>query len=475
MNNESDIPLTNVRTGSSSTGARKPGDEIHSTFTNQTTFRDQEKTGLFKRNVGGKRKVKKINSRPNRVGTDGEEVKVNGLGRLYNKVVNFSIVTRYLVYVFPIAILIAAPVIIYAVLKPGAFFASTGVRVYLFWTWIEILWLSIWVSKLVSKLLPWVFMFICGVVSSGTRKYAKILEALEIPLSLVGWAATALVTFTALTSERLNGDGWKNGNEPGWIAIMKKLLAPALIAAIIFLVEKACIQLISINYHRRSFESRIKESKHNIHLLGLLYDASRTLFPMYCKEFIEEDYAINDSIEAMIAKTTGHARSGSATPLKLIGDVGRLGDKVTSVFGNVAHEITGKQVFNPNSAHSIVVEALEKTKSSQALAKRLWFSFVIEGKEALYAEDIEEVLGPGRKEDADDAFAALDNDGNGDINLDEMILKVVEIGRDRKSISSSMRDVGQAIGVLDQVIVTVLVVIVIFIFGKAPYSFNEPF
>ena len=191
---------------------------------------------------------------------------------------------------------------------------------------------------------------------------------------------------------------------------------------------------------------------------------------MYCEEFVEEDYTINDSIEAMIAKTTGHRghkRSGSATPLRIIGDIGRIGDKVTSVFGNIASEITGKQgVFNPNSAHSVVVEALEKTRSSEALAKRLWMSFVVEGKESLYPEDIHEVLGPARKEEADEAFTALDNDGNGDISLDEMIMKVVEIGRDRKAIASSMRDVGQAIGVLDQVLLAVLFVIIVFIFGK---------
>lgn len=414
------------------------------------------------------------------MGTDEDTVKVNGLGRFYSKIINFSVATRYLVYVLPIALVLAVPIVIYAVTNPSAFFVSTGVRVYLFWTWIEIIWLSIWVSKLVSKMLPWVFMFVCGVVSSGTRKYAKILEALEMPLSFVGWAVTVLVTFTALTSEKLNGSGWKvvdnRAQQPRWITVVKNLLGPALIASLIFLIEKTVIQLISINYHRRSFAIRIKESKHNIYLLGLLYDASRTLFPMYCAEFADEDYVINDSIEALLAKSgnKNHARSGSATPLRLLGDVGRLGDKVTSVFGNVAHEITGKQVFNPNSAHSIVIEALEKTRSSEALAKRLWFSFVVEGKESLYADDVEEVLGPGRKEEAEEIFAALDNDGNGDISLDEMILKVVEIGRDRKSISQSMRDVGQAIGVLDRVIVVVLFVMIIFIFGKLlPYLFTS--
>ncbi|CZR56848.1 related to mechanosensitive ion channel [Phialocephala subalpina] len=461
------IPLTQVGTRSSSTGARKPGEgAISSTeFNEQPTFRDDEKKGLFKnrsKRAGGKR-----SKAPTRVGTDGEEISVNGLGRFYNKVINFSVVTRYLVYVAPVAILIAIPIVLFAVLRPFDLFINTGVRTYLFWTWIEIVWLSIWVSKLVSKAVPYIFMFLCGVVSSGTRKYAMILKAVEIPLSLVGWSVTSLVTFTALTSKQLNLD-----HDPfGWVKIMKQILGPCLIASILYLIEKMIIQLISINYHRRSFDGRIKDSKRSIHLLGLLFEASRTLFPMYCLEFRDEDHIISDSIEVMLGKamgTPGHKRSGSATPMKLVGmvggGIGRVGDKVTSVFGNIASEITGKQVFNPNSAHSVVVEALEKTRSSEALARRLWMSFVVEGKDALYQEDIEEVLGPARKDDAQEAFSALDNDGNGDISLDEMIMKVVEISRDRKAIAASMRDVGQAIGVLDQVLIAILFVIVVFIF-----------
>jgi hypothetical protein len=469
---DNSIPLTNVQTRSSSTGARKQGEGALNDLSTQPTFPDDEKKGLFGRGAAGRRRVKKIDSRPKRVGTDGEEISINGLGRFYNKIVNFSVITRYFVYILPVGLLLAAPVIVYAVVNPRAIFANTNVRVILFWTWIEIVWLSIWVSKLVSKAIPYVFMFLCGVVSSGTRKYAKVLQNVEIPLSLVGWAVTCFVTFTALTNSSLN----EHLPQKRWVTVMKNLLGPALIASILYLGEKMIVQLISINYHRRSFDGRIKEGKRSVHLLGLLYEASRTLFPMYCPEFIEEDYVINDSIEAMLAKTTGmgHKRSGSATPMRIIGNIGRVGDKVTSVFGNIASEITGKQVFNPTSAHSVVVEALEKKRSSEALAKRLWMSFVVEGKEALYAEDILEVLGPARKDEAEEAFAALDNDGNGDISLDEMIMKVVEIGRDRKAISASMRDVGQAIGVLDQILVTVLFVIVIFIFGKHDFLVYWP-
>lgn len=137
---------------------------------------------------------------------------------------------------------------------------------------------------------------------------------------------------------------------------------------------------------------------------------------------------------------------------------------MTAAFGNVAHEITGKQVFNPTSAHSVVVEALEKRRSSEALARRLWMSFVIEGKDALHPDDLVDVLGPERSDEAQEAFTCLDADGNGDVSLDEMKLRILEFGKDRYSIANSMHDVDQAIGVLDTLLCTVVFILVIFIF-----------
>ena len=252
-----------------------------------------------------------------------------------------------------------------------------------------------------------------------------------------------------------------------WELIVQKILAAFFIASLIFLGEKLIIQLISIGYHRTQFDEKIKVSKRKINLLTSLYDASRQLFPAYCDEFAEQDYIINDSIAISSSKQEHrHSRSGSATPMRLLQNVGRVGDKITSVFGNIAQEVTGKQVFNPNSAHSVVVEALEKTKSSEALAQRIWMSFVAEGNDALFEEDIVEVLGNARQAEAEECFAGLDRDGNGDISLDEMVLTVCEFGRERHSIANSLHDVDQAISALDGLLCAVVFVVVIFVFGK---------
>ncbi|KAH9893758.1 Mechanosensitive ion channel-domain-containing protein [Xylariomycetidae sp. FL2044] len=462
---ENDIPLTQVRSNASSTGARKPSQGTSTGFDQSPGPNENEKQGFFHR---GRRQAKaKEPSRSDTLASD--EFSLNAMGRLYNKIVGASVVTRYLVYIIPVTLLLAIPLIVLPAIGKrnlpvgrGAKNADTGEYskgppLFDLFVWIEAAWLSLWAGKLVAHLLSPIFMFFTGVVSAGTRKYATVIRALEIPLSLFFWALADYLIFTGLIQS--------NFDDVGWVEVMKKILAALFASSAVFLAEKAIVQLISVTYHQRSFANRIKDSKREVFLLGLMYDASRQLFPQFCPEFIEEDEIINDSIEMMLTGNKRRGRKGGAvTPMKLIGNVSRVGNKVTSVFGNLASEITGKQVFNPNSAHSIVVEALEKIRTSEALAKRIWMSFVVEGKEALFVEDIVEVLGPTHRDEAEECFGAVDADGNGDISLDEMIRKVVEVGKERKAIGNSMKDIGQALAVFDRVLLFVVLLIVIFIF-----------
>jgi small-conductance mechanosensitive channel len=390
-----------------------------------------------------------------------EPAKLTGLGKIYDKIANFSVITRYLFYILPVSALIAVPMIVNVTAAPNA--ELGGVRLVWIFAWVEVVWNSLWVAKLLAKALPWMFQFICGVVSSGTRKYALVLRSLEIPLSLVGWMLCSWLTFIPMMTR--NPDQRKQAGGTAtqpWEERLNKVLAAALCSFLILLLEKLIIQLLSINYHRTQFNDKIKDSKRNIHLISMMYEASRRIFPAYCSEFAQEDYIINDSI--VIGNDAKHKRSGSATPMKLIRDVGRVGDKITAAFGNMAHEITGKQVFNPTSAHSIVVEALEKHRSSEALAKRIWMSFVSEGRDELVLTDVHEVLGGDKEAEADECFDLLDKDGNGDVSLEEMIMTVVECGRTRRTLANSMHDVDQAINVLDNVLSLVVFIVCIFIF-----------
>ncbi|PNY25697.1 Mechanosensitive ion channel family protein [Tolypocladium capitatum] len=460
---DSGIPLTAVRSNSSTTGARKPIPGNSTSFESSQSV--NEKGELHNRHAGRRRRVGSLGRR----GTgDTDEVKVNAMGRLYARVVGFSVVTRYMVYVVPIGLLLAVPLLVLPLTghqndipvgsnnqDPKA--PKMGPALFELFLWIEITWLTLWAAKTVAWFLPRVFMFFCGIVSVGVRKYATILSNLTITLSLFFWALASWLTFRSLFQQA-------SVNGIGWVQSLEQILGALFVSSGLLLGEKAIVQLISVSYHQRSFANRIKASKREVHLLGLLYDASRTLFPMYCREFADEDHIINDSIEMMLRKKAGSRMTGAAVPMRLIGDVGRFGDKVTSAFGNIASEITGKQVFNPNSAHSIVLEALEKRVSSEALGRRIWMSFVLEGKDALYVEDFREVLGPAYTNEAEEAFNAMDGDSNGDISLDEMVRKVIEVGKERRAIGEGMKDIGQALRVFDKVLLFVVFLLCIFVF-----------
>ena len=453
------IQLTTVRSNAS-TGARKPNMAATSSFESHQSEKSKSHHHHFHR---GRRQKPKDQSlgRKNTGDSQDEGASLNFMGKLYYKIIGFSIVSRYLVYIVPVAIVLAAPLIILPLTghEDNPVVGNDGPSLFRFFIWIEVTWCTVWLAKLVAWFLPKLFMFFCGIVSSGTRKYATVLENLSIPLSLFFWALAVWLTFKNLMNR------WEYTAK--WLDTVDTILGALFVSSAVFLGEKAIVQLIGVSYHQRSFANRIKESKREIHLIGLLYDASRTLFPMYCPEFAEEDYVIHDTIEAMLGK-----KSGSATPMRLIGDVSRIGGKVTSAFGNIASEITGKNVFNPNSAHSVVIEALEKLRSSEALARRIWMSFVVDGHDSLFFEDVAEVLGPAYKVEAEEAFNALDGDQNGDISLDEMIRKIVEVGKERKAIGEGMKDIGQALNAFDRVLLFVVLLIVIFIFRKlTPPSF----
>lgn len=125
------------------------------------------------------------------------------MGIIYDKILKFSVVTRYFLYVLPLATIIAIPIIIGATAAQHA--TLGGVRIVWFFSWVECVWLSLWVSKLVAKMLPWMFEFLCGIVSSGTRKYSLVIQSLEIYLSLCGWALASLATFLPVSLATIAG------------------------------------------------------------------------------------------------------------------------------------------------------------------------------------------------------------------------------------------------------------------------------
>ncbi|KAI5239333.1 hypothetical protein E4T43_06805 [Aureobasidium subglaciale] len=385
--------------------------------------------------------------------TENTDDTLTQIGNLIKKIHGFSIITRYALYVLPVATLLVIPLALFDTVYKDA--RAGNIRLLGLFIWLEIVWVGLWVCKLLAKALPVVFQAACGLVSTGIRKYSLVLMALEIPLSLFLSSIANWATVPVICSFDQGHCGDK------WVTTLHTVCLATIAVSAVFLAEKFFVQLISINYHRKQYDRKIKDSKRLISILDIMYEASRQLSPPFSREFADLDYDIFDPDTSGIKKKLGQA--GIRTTV--INDIGRARDKVTSAFGNIASEISGKAIFNPNSAHSIVIGALETRRASKALARRLWLSFVPEGKDVLLVQDIRDVLGPTQAEEADEIFNALDKDCNGDVSLDEMIMLVMEVGLERKNRASSMHDISQAIEVLDRMLVVVVFIAIAFIYA----------
>lgn len=140
MARQDEIPLQQVvshgstyRSGSSNTARNE-----QEAFANETPMTNEKLGGLFHRHTRGRRKLKKLDSKGQpigRKGSDGEEDTITWMGKFYDKFTNFSIITRYSVYVVPVGLAIAVPIIVGATAAKRA--RIGGITIVWFFTWIE--------------------------------------------------------------------------------------------------------------------------------------------------------------------------------------------------------------------------------------------------------------------------------------------------------------------------------------------------
>lgn len=382
----------------------------------------------------GRRRTMPANGIAVDVGYDVEKDSVNALGKLYTKVVSFNVVTRNLIYILPFSLALAIPLIIFATVEPNA--RVGRVRLLGLFIWLQVMWWCLWLSKYFAQLLPLIYMKLSGFVSSGTRKYRSVIRALELPLTFMIWTVICWSTTPIITVFD------KNPKTPfHWVAVFRRVLLAFIAVAALFLVEKLIIQLIAINYHRRQFEARVIESKVKVAQTDALYDASLAHFPLGSSAFRNEDFSIATGIDNSKTKSSNQ---------KIIGNLAMFGENLQSTLGNITGELISSRAMEKKSAaiHNVVVEALESKVATEALAKRIWFALVPEGKEALVREDIHSIMGPDRHAQADEVFNLLDADENGDVTLEEMIMWVADVAHERKSIDRSRHDVGEAVKVV---------------------------
>lgn len=273
-------------------------------------------------------------------------------------------------------------------------------------TWVEIVWLSLWVSKIFANILPFLFRHLVGFVSAGTAKYATIIAALEVPFTLLAWSFVSFVTFIPIMTRNPTQQSLNDTAVKDWERTLRQILAAMTVGALVYLFQKTFIQFVAVNFHKVSYEERIRKNKASVHILARLYEQSRALFPTFSSSFQHEDEMLMGLNST--TKPGSQSVSGTATPTMraVLGGAKKAVNKATSAFGSAAQEITGKHIFQPTSPYNVVVDALASPRTRTSLARRLWYSFAAEGEQVLHQHDFEEVL--GNAEEAEEAMRLFD-------------------------------------------------------------------
>ena len=272
---------------------------------------------------------------------------------------------------------------------------------------------------------------------------------LEIPATIFFWALAVEISFlpTMIHHHREGGTEVK-----GWEKKMNKVLVSLLVGASLNFVEKIIIQLIAISFHLRTYSDRIELNKFQIGSLTKLYQYSK------------EKIAVEDSdFEEHPMSGPG---SGARTPMvyveKAQKHAGRVFNKFGDAAGRVAADFTGKGVTKSTHPRQVILTLLSTTSGSQVLARRLYRTFVVEDAETVTSDDLKHAF--ETNEEAESAFTMFDRDLNGDISMSELEAVCVEIGRERKSITASLKDLDSVVSKLDAVLLFFVVGIMILVF-----------
>lgn len=397
----------------------------------------------YRQNLERRRKIRRF--------AQGSKV-LDFLKSLYTDYMSRTLVTRLFCWWFPLAAILFVPLAVGAWQNPDMTLGST--RVMWIFIWLEVVWASLLIGRVVARYFPEVLAAIIAVVAPRYFKFVDLAFSLELAVTLVVWTFVSFITFGPLLHDNKDALRDDDGNMPKWQVIIQDILVAFLVSSLIFFCEQVFIHLLSVSFHRARMSIRIARSKKAIKVLTVLLGLSYHYFPYGCEEFEEEDEILESTGLQSVQNRTAKMAS-KFKPLDVINKLVHNSVDVTN------------QIMRTKQTPSIsgtVKDALASKHCAEVLACRIWKSLVMEDSDSLSYEELLEAIGRDRQEEVLFMFEILDIDGGSTIDLEEMIKSVQDIGRERKDISKSLVDMDGAITKLHYLLLFLCLIIVIIIF-----------
>ncbi|OQE25996.1 hypothetical protein PENFLA_c007G11076 [Penicillium flavigenum] len=373
------------------------------------------------------------------------------LSAFVKKVHNSSFIVRYLTYIVPVVLLLLIPLLIGALKYTDT--SVGGVELMWFSIWLEIVWLTLWAARVVGKCIPPAVSIISSIFTNNAKKWRDMAKQLEVHFVLFFWWLAVEISFLP-TMKNHHVDGDKRTR--GWERTLNMLIIVGLVWTILNVVEKIIIQLIAITFHQRTYDDRIQLNKFQIGSLTKLYHFSRARIAEDDEAFRQNpDLGTPQSIKSPLQYASEAGRVAQRT-------VKNVGNKVSDIAGGVLADFTGRQTKNSSDPYQVVLTLLRTISGCQVLARRLHRTFARDSFDTVFPGDLKEAF--DNDEEAEAAFSIFDRDMNGDISKEELEGVCVDIGRERKSITASLKDLDSVISKLDQAFMFFVFIIVVIVF-----------
>ena len=366
--------------------------------------------------------------------------------KFFKQIHGSNFLIKYFAYIVPVTVILLIPLMLGALLFKNA----TVGGVYLMWfmIWLEIVWLTLWAGRILAKCLPVPIGLVSSLFSNNSKKWRDMGKQLELPATIFFWWLAIEISF--LPTMTFHQKDHPHHYKSTWMVTMNKVLVSLFVGAVLNFVEKIIIQLIAISFHLRTYSDRIEINKFQIESLTKLYKYSRAQISLEDKDF---------------EQPSPEPGSGALTPGVLMAEAAKTGkaafEKFGDVAGKVAGDFTGKAVIKSTHPHQVILALLHSIHGSQVLARRLYRTFAREETETVFSDDLRHAF--ESEDEAEAAFSMFDKDMNGDISMEELEAVCVEIGRERKSIMASLKDLDSVVSKLDSVFMFVVFVITVLV------------
>ncbi|KAI8596592.1 Mechanosensitive ion channel-domain-containing protein [Dissophora ornata] len=368
----------------------------------------------------------------------------------------------------------------------------------LVFTWLALMWCVICITNWGVDIIPVVIVKLTSLVTSsrletvksrllifvGTKKYVKWLFA-------ACWATGSFAFLSTVIHPIIKDQNWQ--------PILINVLGAVIAGCALILVEKILLQIISKNFHQIAYADRIKGNKYALQVLDRLR-TSRKVHKKMRPTHSRNNTADNGDFMSPFGtgyRSRQHSRSqsfdnnetvnltetgGSVNSTPLATPTEYSSRQSTQVAPSVRRMQRDSKIGKSNDIFKGVNRALQavamadstptkdinSTANAKRLAKSLFYNLQGNGEE-LVVEDFYPYF--ENEDDAKEAFAIFDKDGNGDISKREIKEKIFYVYKERKDLHTSLRDLSQAVGKLDIIFLTIVTVIwlliILSIFGTS--------